>query len=106
MTTKPIRGRTPWPAFDTPDDPREEPCPRQLVSYVCDRGHDFAVTFAAGIKVPAAWDCRCGRPAGLAAAPDAGRTQHDRRMGLVLQRRSPAEGEQLLADRLNEMRTR
>jgi hypothetical protein len=89
---RPVRGRAPWPAFDSPDDPREELCARQHVAYICDRGHTFEVTFAAEAKVPAAWDCRCGKPAGLTAAPDAGQTQHERRMALVLQRRQPAEG--------------
>jgi hypothetical protein len=95
-----IRGRTPWPAVDNPDDPSEEPCARQHVTYTCERGHTFEVTFAATAKVPAVWDCRRGKRAGLTVVLEAGQTQHERRMGLVLQRRSPAELEQLLADRL------
>jgi len=42
-----------------PDRP-EAPAPRQLAAYRCDRGHDFSITFYAGVVVPDAWDCRCG----------------------------------------------
>ena len=103
MSTRPrsTQGRTPWPSTGSPDDPHEEPAARQLVPYVCERGHEFTVPFAAGIKVPADWDCRCGRPAGL-TAPAARPTEHERRMEQVLGRRTRAELEQLLADRLGE----
>jgi RNA polymerase-binding protein len=67
---QPIRGRTPWASQGTPEDPREEMCPRQRVAYTCERGHTFEVTFAAGISAPAAWECRCGKPAGLGSAPE------------------------------------
>jgi RNA polymerase-binding protein len=103
---RPLRGRTPWPSVGSPDDPREDLAPRQLVPYVCDRGHTFEVCFAAGIKVPDGWQCKCGKPAGLAAAPEAAPTEHERRMTQLLGRRSRAEGEQILADRLSEMRAR
>jgi hypothetical protein len=100
MTTRTLRGKTPWPSQGAPDDPHEELCARQGVTYTCERGHTFELVFAATAKVPAAWDCRCGKPAGIAAAPEAGQSQHERRMGLALQRRSRPELEQLLADRL------
>ena len=98
---RPLIGKTPWRSQGSPEDPREELCARQDVPYVCERGHQFAVTFAAEVAAPADWWCRCGKPAGL-TVPEAGPTQHERRMAQVLQRRSRAEGEQLLADRLTE----
>lgn len=99
----PIRGRTPWLSQGAPDDPNEELCARQRIAYTCERGHTFEVTFAATAIAPAAWDCRCGKPAGLATAPEAGPTEHERVMAKVLEQRSHAELEQLLADRLANM---
>ena len=86
----------------------EPPCARQDVPYACTRGHRFEVTFAAGITVPAQWDCRCGAAAaldtgGTGAGPGAG-GQHARNMGQLLGRRTPAELDQLLADRLAQVR--
>jgi hypothetical protein len=100
-TVKPgIRGRAPWPTTGSPDDPREELCDRQQVTYTCDRGHTFEVVFAASAKVPATWECRCGKPAGLGQAL-AGESELQRCMAKVRQRRNDGELEQLLADRLS-----
>ena len=62
----------------------------------------FTVTLAAGIDVPATWGCRCGAPARPAGStdPGSGQTERDRCMALLLRRRSRAELEQLLAERL------
>ncbi len=103
-TKRPVRGRTPWPNQGAPEDVREQLCPRQRITYTCERGHTFEVVFASTAAVPAAWDCRCGKPAGLTEAPEAGHAERQRRMAQVLKRRSPAEGEQLLADRLAAIR--
>jgi hypothetical protein len=78
-----ILGKTPWQSAGGPEDPREPLAPRQLVPYICDRGHTFEVCFAAGITVPTAWDCRCGKPAELTAALEV-ETEHQRRMPQVL----------------------
>jgi RNA polymerase-binding protein len=104
MTTKRhvLSGRTPWPSAGSPDDPRESPAPRQYAPYTCTRGHQFTVTFAAEAIAPAAWACRCGAAAGLICSGDMP-TQHDRRMGQLLGRRSRAELEELLAGRLAQI---
>jgi uncharacterized protein YjiS (DUF1127 family) len=82
--------------------PGAEPASRQQAAYQCARGHAFTVALMAGIEPPAAWGCRCGaaaRPAG-SADPGSGQTQRDRCMALLLRRRTRAELEQLLTERL------
>jgi len=81
------------------EDPHEALCPRQRVSYTCQRGHAFEVVFAASATAPAAWDCRCGKPAGL-CDQSAAEPELQRRMTQVRQRRNEAELEQLIADRI------
>jgi hypothetical protein len=103
---KPMRGTMPWPTQGTPEDPQQELCARRRVTYTCDRGHTFEVTFAATAKVPGAWDCRCGKPAGLGRAAPVGESELQRCMGKVRQRRDDGQLEQLLQERLTEMRTR
>lgn len=78
----------------------EAPAPRQQAAYRCARGHSFTVTLAAGIEPPQTWDCRCGARAGQSAA-DAD-DEHGRRMAQLLGRRTRADLEELLAERLAE----
>ena len=82
--------------------PGAQPASRQQAAYRCVRGHAFTVTLAAGIDVPATWGCRCGAPAPSAGSPDpsSGQTERERCMALLLRRRTRAELEQLLAERL------
>jgi RNA polymerase binding protein RbpA len=82
--------------------PGAEPISRQQAAYQCARGHAFTVALAAGIEPPATWGCRCGAPARPAGStdPGSGQTQRDRCMALLLRRRTRAELEQLLAERL------
>ena len=90
------------------DEPREYPAPRQVVAYLCTRGHRLEVVLSAAAIVPASWECRCGAlaaPPGTAAARRPVSAEHQRRMRLLLLRRSRAELEQLLAGRLAELRT-
>lgn len=94
-------------------DGPEPLAPRQQAPYRCERGHEFMLTLAAEIEPPATWDCRCGAPAdhlvdvGAAAAADgsvpAGQSERERRMAQLLQRRSVAELERILAGRLAEL---
>ncbi len=84
------------------DRPGAQPASRQQAAYQCARGHAFTVALAAGIEPPAAWECRCGataRPAG-STDPGSGQTQRDRCMALLLRRRTRAQLEQLLTERL------
>jgi hypothetical protein len=82
--------------------PGAQPACRQQAAYRCARGHAFTVALAAGIEPPAAWGCRCGAPARPAGStdPGSGQTQRDRCMALLLRRRTRAELEQLLTERL------
>src|SRR5580692_2870150 len=84
----------------------EVPAARQQGACRCERGHDFEVTFAAGAELPQASDCRCGaraRRAGGGASLPPGGSDHERRMAQLRGRRSSAELEQILADRLAEL---
>jgi hypothetical protein len=82
--------------------PDAQPASRQQAAYRCARGHAFTVALAADIEPPATWGCRCGTPARPADGTDtgSGQTERDRRMALLLRRRTRAELEQLLAERL------
>ncbi|MFZ5852571.1 MAG: RNA polymerase-binding protein RbpA [Actinomycetota bacterium] len=81
---------------------------RQNVGYACPKGHRFEVPFAEEAEVPATWECRfCGttalredstRPEQKAVKPP--RTHWD----MLLERRSVAELEDLLAERLALLR--
>lgn len=82
--------------------PGAQPASRQQAAYRCARGHAFTVALAAGVEPPATWGCRCGAPARPACStdPGSGQTERDRCMALLLRRRTRAELEQLLAERL------
>lgn len=115
-----IQGRCPWPATSSAEVPQEETAPRTTVTYHCPRGHERDIPFAAGVKPPSAWDCRCGQTAYLDGVPqDAavslpgytrpGENHPDRSadvapMAQLLKRRTKAEGRRLLAERMAEVR--
>jgi uncharacterized protein YjiS (DUF1127 family) len=84
--------------------PGAQPASRQQAAYRCARGHAFTVALVAGIEPPATWGCRCGAPARPAGStdPGSGQTERDRCMALLLRRRTRAELEQLLAERLTD----
>ena len=84
-----------------------EPVERHIAEYHCPQGHVFTVPFAFDADVPALWACKCGaeallvdatRPAPRAAKP--ARTHWD----MLLERRSVAELEVLLDERLELLR--
>lgn len=78
---------------------------RLLVTYDCARGHRTSVPFSVEAEeIPALWECRCGASALRtdAEAPEAkpaktGRTHWD----MLLERRTIADLEELLAERLD-----
>ena len=82
---------------------------RQRVAYVCAQGHEFDIPMAAEAEIPALWECpRCGaeslgsdgqRPE--AREEKAVRTHWD----MLRERRSIAELEDLLAERLDLLRS-
>lgn len=83
--------------------------PRQDVEYGCPNGHRFEMPFALEADVPATWECRvCGAQAlrvdGVAPEEKQGkpsRTHWD----MLMERRSVADLEEVLAERLEVLRT-
>jgi len=94
------------------EDERGESAPRQVVTYYCARGHVTAPSFAIVEKqeIPVEWDCtKCGLPAGLDAAnpPEPLRNEpYKTHLAYVKERRTPSEGEALLDEALDALRTR
>jgi RNA polymerase-binding protein len=82
---------------------------RQEVGYDCPRDHHFSLVFAAEAEIPSVWECpRCGaeslradgeRPELKEEKPT--RTHWD----MLRERRSIAELEDLLTERLNQLRS-
>jgi hypothetical protein len=87
-----------------------EPAPRQLVKFHCERGHDFSVPFADEADLPSAWDCRLhGTVADIIDGPamepkkvKPPRTHWD----MLIERRTIADLEEVLAERLEVLRAR
>ena len=85
-----------------------ELAPRQEIGFDCAKGHHFSVTFAQEAELPTEWECpRCGaesrrsdgvQPEVKEAKPQ--RTHWD----MLRERRSIEELEDLLAERLEEIR--
>lgn len=81
------------------------PCIR--VSFWCAKRHETRLRFAADAEIPDTWDClRCGNPAGqnehdppalLRAEP------YKTHLAYVKERRSPADGEAILAEALDRL---
>jgi hypothetical protein len=87
-----------------------EPAPRIIAAYRCERGHEFKVPFSGEAEVPVSWDCRLdGSAARLIDGPEPetkkgkpARTHWD----MLLERRSVADLEEVLAERLDVLRAR
>ncbi|QQS00548.1 MAG: RNA polymerase-binding protein RbpA [Austwickia sp.] len=80
---------------------------RQLVRYVCANDHVSELPFSIEAEIPATWECRCGQVAKLVDGPTpedkptkVARTHWD----MLLERRSIAELEELLEERLALLR--
>jgi hypothetical protein len=90
------------------NDQSTELAERQLGHYSCPNGHHFDVTFSVEADVPASWECKfCGVQALRDDGPEAkpanakpGRSHWD----MLLERRTIAELEALLEERLELMR--
>lgn len=91
---------------------RGEAAPRVWVSYWCAAGHETRPSFAAESTVPPpeTWDCpRCGLPAGQDHdnPPSAPKNEpYKTHLAYVKERRSDAEGAELLAEALATLRER
>lgn len=107
-----LRGGPIWAAEPMPQKEGGGVAPHQQVPYLCPRGHEFEVPFAAehdaGVEIPETWDCpRHGVTALAVGAPEqkpakAARTHWD----MLLERRSIPALEALLDERLDELARR
>lgn len=108
MADRSLRG-TGLGAKSFEDEAGVEFAARQEIGFDCPRGHHFALMFAAEAELPAVWECpRCGaesvRSDGVKAEAKEekpARTHWD----MLRERRSIAELEDLLAERLDLLRS-
>jgi len=83
--------------------------PRFQAHYDCPNGHTIILPFSTEAEVPAVWECRCGAEAALR---DADGTETVEKPGkpvrthwdMLLERRSEAELQELLDERLGLLR--
>jgi hypothetical protein len=106
MSDKSLRG-TRLGAQSLESDEGVEPAARTVAEYHCHRGHVTRVPFSVEAEIPALWGCKCGSEALLidSERPDPqpakpARTHWD----MLLERRSIAELEELLSERLALLR--
>ncbi len=90
---------------------RGESAPRLRISYWCANGHETRPSFAEDMssQIPDTWDCpRCGLPAGRDQdnPPAAPRNEpYKTHLAYVRERRTDADGEAILAEALEKLRT-
>ncbi len=103
MSDRVLRG-TRLGAVSYESDRHTEFAPRQRTPYDCPSGHATEVPFAAEAEIPSSWECRiCGATALLrhGAQPEQKKGKPARtHWDMLLERRSPAELEEVLAERL------
>jgi RNA polymerase-binding protein len=93
-------------------DEHVEPAERQMIRYVCPKGHQTVLPFSAEAEeIPLTWSCRCGDDATVVtrspklAEPSERPERHVRtHWDMLLERRSIADLEALLEERLTLMR--
>jgi len=108
MAERALRG-TRLGATSYENDRNTDLAPRQEVAFDCPKGHRFSVPFAAEADVPAKWECRvcgamaltatCDQPAAAKAKPP--RSHWD----MLMERRTMADLEEVLAERLAVIRS-
>jgi hypothetical protein len=90
---------------------RGDAAPRFWISYFCSNGHETRPSFAEDgtVTAPEFWDCpRCGLPAGQdpEAPPAPPRNEpYKTHLAYVRERRTIADGEAILAEALDKLRT-
>ncbi|MFG2106675.1 RNA polymerase-binding protein RbpA [Micromonospora chersina] len=91
-------------------DQHVEPAPRRPVTYWCVNAHRVQFLIAAEAEAPETWDCpRCGEPAGPDPGNPPGRVRaepYKTHLAYVQERRTPEQGEALLAEALETLRRR
>ncbi len=87
-----------------------EPAPRNIAAYRCERGHEFQVPFSEEAEIPTTWECRLDGSAALlidGPAPEAKKVKAPRtHWDMLMERRTIADLEEVLAERLNVLRAR
>lgn len=87
-----------------------EPAPRNMAAYRCAQGHEFTVPFAEEAEIPTTWECRLDGTNGLLVdgpAPEAKKVKPVRtHWDMLMERRSIADLEEVLAERLDVLRAR
>ena len=87
-----------------------EPAPRVMAAYRCPREHEFTIPFAEEAEIPPTWECRLdGSVATLVdgAAPETKKGKPPRtHWDMLMERRSVADLEEVLAERLDVLRAR
>jgi hypothetical protein len=108
MSDKSLRGtRLGSQSLETEDG--VEPAARTLAEYHCPRGHVTRIPFSVEAEVPALWECKCGAEALLVDSerPETKPTKPTRtHWDMLLERRSIAELEVLLEERLALLRAK
>jgi rubredoxin len=107
MSERALRGtRLGATSYET--DSNIEFAARQEVAYSCPNGHVFAMPFAAEADVPSTWECKvCGQQALLVDGqqPEEKQTKPQRtHWDMLMERRSRAQLEEVLAERLALLR--
>jgi hypothetical protein len=109
MAERALRG-TRLGATSYENDRNTDLAPRQDVPFDCPNGHHFSVPFAAEAEIPATWECRiCGATAFTAAVdlPAQKKAKPPRsHWDMLMERRTIADLEEVLAERLAVIRER
>jgi hypothetical protein len=83
---------------------------RRYVTFYCENGHSSQRPFAHDAEIPAEWDCpKCGLPSGQDAdnPPPAPKVEpYKTHLAYVKERRSDADGAQILEEALETLRSR
>ncbi len=82
---------------------------RTITRYTCPEGHVSELPFSVEADIPSLWECRCGLDARLndGPEPDLKPAKHQRtHWDMLLERRSVAELEELLEERLALLRAK
>ncbi len=91
-------------------DRNHDLAPRRTVSYACPKGHDFEVPFSDDAEIPAVWECRLhGTESKMidGSEPEPKKSKPPRtHWDMLLERRTIPELEDLLAERLQELKGR
>lgn len=94
-------------SFSMESDEGVVPSERQIVRYTCPDGHVTELPFSIEAEIPLTWECRCGLEGHLQGAeqPEAKATKPARtHWDMLLERRTIAELEELLEERLTLLR--